>query len=49
MSETKTKENDFELLLSLLAKYQNVIKVSNTKLSNMQVHVQNGVITIKKR
>ena len=48
-SKTETKENDFDLLLSLLAKYQNVIKVSNTKLSNMQVHVQNGVITIKKR
>lgn len=48
-TETETKENDFNLLLSLLAKYQNVIKVSNTKLSNMQVHVQNGVITIKKR
>lgn len=48
-TETETKENDFDLLLSLLAKYQNVIKVSNTKLSNMQVHVQNGVITIKKR
>ena len=48
-TETEIKENDFELLLSLLAKYQNVIKVSNTKLSNMQVHVQNGVITIKKR
>ena len=48
-TETEIKENDFDLLLSLLAKYQNVIKVSNTKLSNMQVHVQNGVITIKKR
>ena len=48
-TETEIKENDFDVLLSLLAKYQNVIKVSNTKLSNMQVHVQNGVITIKKR
>lgn len=48
-SKIETKENDFDLLLSLLAKYQNVIKVSNTKLSNMQVHVQNGVITITKR
>ena len=48
-TETEIKENDFDLLLTLLAKYQNVIKVSNIKLSNMQVHVQNGVITIKKR
>ena len=48
-TETEIKENDFNLLLSLLAKYQNVIKVSNTKLSNMQVHVKNGVITITKR
>ena len=48
-TETEKKENDFDLLLRLLAKYQNVIKVSNTKLSNMQVHVKNGFITITKR
>ena len=48
-TETEIKENDFDVLLSLLAKYQNVINVSNTKLSNMQVHAQNGFITITKR
>ena len=48
-AKTETKENDFDLLLTLLAKYQNVIKVSNTKLSNMHLHVQNGFINITKR